>query len=209
MSAKTPLRAASSSTLTSYSVISPRTSTSICWATSPASAVNTRPSFSVSGMPGRTSSAITPPWTLTASGTSSPDEREPHRPRDRDAGLLLRLVGGGAQVRGGDDVLELEERAVGARLLGEHVEPGGRDPAGLEGVVQRGLVDDAAARGVDQHQRRLGLGQLLGADQADGLRRLGQVHRHEVGLGEAGCRGRRAGRPSGRRGRPARRGRTR
>ena len=32
-----------------------------------------RPSFSVSGMPGRTSSAITPPCTLTASGTSSPE----------------------------------------------------------------------------------------------------------------------------------------
>ena len=31
-----------------------------------------RPSFSVSGMPGRTSSAMTPPWTFTASGTSSP-----------------------------------------------------------------------------------------------------------------------------------------
>ena len=35
--------------------------------------MKTRPSFSVSGMPGRTSSAITPPWTLTASGTSSPE----------------------------------------------------------------------------------------------------------------------------------------
>ena len=79
-------------------------------------------------------------------------QREPHRPGDRDAGLLLRLVGGGAEVRGGDDVLELEERRVGARLLGEDVEPGGGDPAGLEGVVQRLLVDDAAARGVDQHQ---------------------------------------------------------
>ena len=79
-------------------------------------------------------------------------EREPHRPGDRDAGLLLGLVGGGAEVRGGDDVLELEERGVGARLLGEDVEAGGGDPAVLEGVVQRLLVDDAAARGVDQHQ---------------------------------------------------------
>ena len=38
----------------------------------PASAVKMRPSFSASGMPGRTSSAMAPPWTLTASGTSSP-----------------------------------------------------------------------------------------------------------------------------------------
>ena len=79
-------------------------------------------------------------------------EREPHRLGDGDAGLLLRLVGGGAEVRGGHDVLELEQRAVGARLAGEDVETGGRDPALLEGDVQRVLVDDAAARRVDQHQ---------------------------------------------------------
>ena len=79
-------------------------------------------------------------------------------------------------MRRGDDVLELEERAVGARLLGEDVEPGGGDPALLERGVERVLVDDAAAGGVDQHQRRLDLGQLLGADQADGLGGLGQVH---------------------------------
>ena len=62
-------------------------------------------------------------------------EREAHRPGDRDAGLLLGLVGRGAEVRGGDDVLELEERAVGARLLGEHVETGGSDPAGLAAML--------------------------------------------------------------------------
>ena len=45
---------------------------SSCAGTVPASAVKNRPSFSASGMPGRTSSAMTPPWTLTASGTSSP-----------------------------------------------------------------------------------------------------------------------------------------
>ena len=74
---------------------------------------------------------------------------EPHRAGDRDAGLLLRLVGGGAQVRGGHDVVELEQRGVGARLLGEDVEAGAGDPALLERDVQRVLVDDAAARGVD------------------------------------------------------------
>ena len=59
-------------------------------------------------------------------------EREAHRAGDRDAGLLLRLVGGGAQVRGGDDLVELEQRGVGARLLGVDVEAGAGDPALLE-----------------------------------------------------------------------------
>ena len=45
---------------------------SICAGTAPARAVKMRPSFSTSAMPGRTSSAMTPPETLTASGTSSP-----------------------------------------------------------------------------------------------------------------------------------------
>ncbi len=71
-SVKTPLSAASSSTRTSWEAISPRTSTSSLVATSPARAVNTRPSFSASGRPGLTSSATAPPWTLTASGTNSP-----------------------------------------------------------------------------------------------------------------------------------------
>ena len=57
-------------------------------------------------------------------------ERQPDRLGDRDAGLLLRLVGGRAEVRGGDDVLELEQRRVGARLVREHVEAGAGD-AGL------------------------------------------------------------------------------
>ncbi len=73
---------------------------------------------------------------------------------------------------------------VGARLGGEDVEPGGGDATLLERGVQSGLVDDAAAGGVDEHQRRLDLVQLLGADQAGGLGRLRQVDRHEVGLGE-------------------------
>ena len=103
-------------------------------------------------MPGRTSSAMSAALDVDRVGDQLAAERQPHRPGDRDAGLLLRLVGGGAEVRRGDDVLELEERAVGARLLGEDVEPGGGDAALLEGVVERLLVDDAAAGGVDEHE---------------------------------------------------------
>ncbi len=83
----------------------------------------------------------------------------------------------------GHDVLELEQRRVGARLLGEDVETGGGDPAGLEGVVERLLVHDPAAGGVDQDQRGPRERELVGTDQADGLRRLGQVDADEVGLG--------------------------
>ena len=108
-------------------------------------------------------------------------EGEPHRPGDGDTGLLLRLVGGRAEVRGGDDLVELEERGVGAGLLGVHVEAGTGDPALLEGGVQRLLVDDPAARGVDDPHRRLDLVQRLVADEAEGLGGLGQVDGDEVG----------------------------
>lgn len=51
-------------------------------------------------------------------------EREAHRPGDRDTGLLLGLVRGRAEVRGADDLVELEQRGVRAGLLGVHVETG-------------------------------------------------------------------------------------
>ena len=87
-------------------------------------------------------------------------------------------------MRRGHDVVELEQRAVGARLGREDVEPGGGDPALLERGVERGLVDDAAAGRVDEDQGGLDAVQLLVADQAESLGGLGQVDRHEVGLGE-------------------------
>ena len=137
-------------------------------------------------------------------------QRQPHRPGDRDAGLLLGLVGGGAQVRGGHDVRRA--RTAGGRCTApwrRRRAPAAGDPALLERGVQRVLVDDAAAGGVDEPQRRLDLGQRLVADQADRLGGLGQVDGDEVGLRRAARRGRPAARPSARRGRPARRGRRR
>ncbi len=104
--------------------------------TPPASAVKNRPSFSASGMPGRTSSAIDAALDVDRVGDQLAGQGQPHRPGDRDAGLLLRLVGAGAQVRRGDDRVELEQRRVGARLLGVDVEAGAGDPALLEGGVR-------------------------------------------------------------------------
>lgn len=51
-------------------------------------------------------------------------QREADGPGDRDARLLLRLVGGGAEVRGADDLVELEQRGVRAGLLRVHIEAG-------------------------------------------------------------------------------------
>ena len=92
---------------------------------------------------------MTPPCDVDRVGDELAGEREAHRPGDGDAGLLLGLVGGGAEVRGDHDVVELEQRGVGAGLLGEDVEAGAGDAALLERRVQRLLVDDAAAGGVD------------------------------------------------------------
>ena len=178
------MRAASSRTRTSCAVISPRTSMSSWVGTAAATAVRKRPRCSASGMPGRTSSAMIAALDVDGVGHQVAGEREPDRPRDRDARLLLGLVGAGTEVRGGDDVLELEQRRVGARLAGVDVEPGGSDPALLQRGEQRRLVDDAAAGGVDEDQRRLDGGELVGADDAHRLGGLRQVHRDDVGAAQ-------------------------
>ena len=58
--------------------------------------------------------------------------------------------------------VELEQRRLGGRLGGEHVEGGAADAAVADGVGQRVLVDDAAAGDVDDAQAGLGLGQQVG-----------------------------------------------
>ena len=97
-------------------------------------------------------------------------EREPDRSRDRDAGLLLRLLGDRTEVRGDDDVRQVEQREAPSPPSGgsrdEDVEPGAGDHAGGEGRVQRILVDQAAAGDVDDVRGRLHERELRGADHA-------------------------------------------
>ena len=58
-------------------------------------------------------------------------------------------------VWGHDDVRKLEQRMAARRwLLLEDVEAGAGKPAGHQRVIQRRLVDNSAARGVDQIGRR-------------------------------------------------------
>ena len=137
-------------------------------------------------MPGRTSSAMTPPGDVDRVGHQLAGERQPHRPGHGDAGLLLRLVGARRPRCGVTTTLSKSNSGrVGARLLGEDVEAGAGDPALLRArVASACLVDDAAAGGVDDPDRRLDLAQRLLADQADRLGGLGQVHGDEVGSAE-------------------------
>jgi hypothetical protein len=87
-------------------------------------------------------------------------------------------------VRGDHDAVVVEQRALGARLDPEHVQPGARDTAVLEGQVKGLLVHDAAAGGVDDAHRRLHQPQLAVADEAERLGRLGQVDGDEVALAQ-------------------------
>ena len=120
-------------------------------------------------------------------------EREAHRPRHGDTGLLLGLVGRRAEVGRHDDRLVGEERAVGARLLGEHVDAGAGDATLGDGVGEGLLVEHAAAGGVDDAHGRLDLGERLLADEADRLGGLREVDRDEVALGEQLVEGDEAG----------------
>ena len=76
----------------------------------------------------------------------------------------------------------VEQRVVGDRLAREDVERGAGDLAGVERVLERGVVDELAARAVDHAHAVLHLRERLGVQPAARLGRLGQVDRDEVGL---------------------------
>ncbi|CQA12089.1 Uncharacterised protein [Mycobacteroides abscessus] len=61
-------------------------------------------------------------------------------------------------MRGHHHLVEFEQRAVGARLGGEHVEAGAADMTTTNGIGQGCLVDEPTARGIDDDDTRLGLG---------------------------------------------------
>ena len=98
--------------------------------------------------------------------------------------VLLRLAGGGAKMRRADDVGEAEQRALPGRLDLEHVERGARHLPRLQGCRQRPLVDQAAARAVDDAHALPGLGESGGVD--DVLRLVGErgMQRDEVGAAQ-------------------------
>ena len=93
-------------------------------------------------------------------------------------------VGGGAQVRGDDDVGQVEQGAVGGGLLGEHVEGGAGHAAVLESLGQGVLVHEAAAGAVDDAHAGLEALDRLARQDVAGLVGERDVEGDEVGTGE-------------------------
>ena len=120
------------------------------------------------------------------------DDRDVHRVRDDpavergddllgddDARPVLRLVGGGRQVRGDDDLVELEQ-GPGVRLGREHVERRARELPGPNRLDERLLVDERAARRVDEPRAVAHPRDRIAVDEAAGLVGEGRVERHDV-----------------------------
>lgn len=79
---------------------------------------------------------------------------------------------------------QLEQGAVRARFGGEHIDTRGTHVSVAHGFGQCFLVEEATARGVDDDDTRLGLGQGVPAYHSRRLRGLRQMYRDEVGAGQ-------------------------
>src|SRR5262249_20961349 len=93
----------------------------------------------------------------------------------------LRLEGGRGDVRRGDEVAQAEERILSDRLAQEDVRGRSRQAPLGQRLRQRGLVDDAAAGGVDEARGRFDQGQHAGVYQVTGPLHEWGVDRDEVG----------------------------
>ena len=86
---------------------------------------------------------------LTALVTTPPVSAAAHLLGGVDPGPVLGLGGRGAEMRRDDDVVALEQRVLGERLLREDVERDAGDLARLEPALDRVEVDQLAAGAVD------------------------------------------------------------
>jgi hypothetical protein len=86
---------------------------------------------------------------LTALEMAPAQEVVRHLLSDLQRDVLLRLGGGGPEVRGAHHVRVTEQWIRGRRLLGEHVEGGTSHVTGIEGGAQRAFLDQPAARAID------------------------------------------------------------
>ena len=78
--------------------------------------------------------------------------------------------------------LKLQQRIVGRRRLGRvDIDRGAGEVARAQAIGESRLVDDAAARGLDQHRTLFHAGELARADQPLCRRQQWHVQRHHVG----------------------------
>ena len=98
------------------------------------------------------------------------------------ADTSLRFLGGCADVRGADDVIQLEQFPICGRFFGEDIQCRACDCAVGQGFIQSILINDTAARAVDDPHAFLHLGKLLRADHIRGLFGLRQMQADVVGL---------------------------
>ena len=146
------------------------------------------PSFSTSAMPGRTNGSMTPPATLTASGTRSPSrasltERATETPAFSCASSVLAPRCGVTMTFGRSSRRAALESAFGGSLVNTSRPAPAISPRGQR-RVQRLFVDESAAGDVHDVGGRLHDGELRLADHPGRLGRLRHVHRDEVALRE-------------------------
>ena len=141
------------------------------------------PSFSASAMNGRSrgaSSAVID-GKVDGVGDRAAQQVVRHLLGDLQRDVLLRLGGGGAEMRRAHHVGMAEQRIRGRRLLGEHVEGRARDVAGIERRAQRRLVDQPAARAVDDAHALLHRRERLAVDDVLGLLGQRRMQGDEIG----------------------------
>ena len=100
---------------------------------------------------------------------------------DLERHILLRLQRRSAEMRRADHVGQSEQRALRRRLLGEHVDGRAGDMAGFQRRHQCRLVDEFAARAVDQPHALFGQLQRVRIDDVAGPVGERRVQRDEIG----------------------------
>ncbi len=87
-------------------------------------------------------------------------------------------------MRRADHVRQREQRTFRRRLLGEHVERGAGDLSRLKRLGQRRLVDEPAARAIDQAHALFGQLERFGIDDVAGLVGQRRMQRDEIGAAQ-------------------------
>ncbi len=140
----------SSPTRPTYSISIERMACSVNWPAKPPSASATR----TQGFRIGASSAVID-GALMAFWIAPWQQVVGHLLGDLQGDVLLRLGGRRAQMRRATTFGGAEQRVLGRRLDGEHVEGGAGEPALAQRLGDRRLVDQPAARAVDQPRARL------------------------------------------------------